>query len=779
MRTIHQKSQWQKYAKWMVGSSLLALAMHNPLAAQEVDQDRGKIETITVTAQKREQNLQNVPITVNAFGEDFMDQVGAESMKDLTMYTPGLEVSGVTQPRFTMRGISTDDFGVGTDPAVGIYVDGVYASRSGAALVFFNDVERVEVLKGPQGTLFGRNTAAGAISIINNKPTTDEMDANVAVRLGRFGKIRFEGMANVPVSDTFALRVNYLENSQDGWLKDAVSGKKLGAESNAAVRVAARWTPTDSTDFILAYERDRTRNDARPAIGIGAGNLNGGDPFGAFANDVVNLGEDRNLDGVTLTMEFDAGDITFTNITAYKTFNTRNREDEDGTANPALYFDTENWEDNEHIYEEFRFTGDIENLTLTGGISYYWEDARQESRTNATTNTIDTALVGLGIQPFPPFAGTTLLLNQAGYDFNLTGLPWNETMSNHGKYTAGALFGDATLHVTDKLNITFGIRYTEDHKEFSWFNGPRDAQQVDFIQQLIDINDFNFDFVFDLGALEGKEFKVNNKWDNLSKRLVVDYQAYDDLMVFAGYSEGYKAGGYNSVEVNSFFDPEYVENFEIGMKSQWLNDSLRFNATAYVYEYTNKQEISLETITSSGVPQYVTRTGDAEAAGFDAELTWLPSDNMRFFVNYGAIDAEWKNRTQSGVDISGQPTGTPSHRVAYGIDYFFNLDSGDEIRLHYDASLTTKRRQNNACFIAGTCTQQAYGFKTGTMRSFANLRATWTEEGGMWSASLYMQNLFNSRYIEGVNNITTATLGTPFASISMPRTFGLDLRVNF
>ena len=201
---------------------------------------RQVIEEITVTAQLRTQSLQDVPIAMQVVDSTLIADVAAENLGDLNGFVPGLVVSGdsPTQPRYQIRGIQTGDFGVGTDPAVGVYVDGIYAARSGASLLAFNDIERIEVLKGPQGTLFGRNSAAGAISIVTRQPE-DEFDSLLRVRFGEFGKQYYEGMLNTPIGDSLALRINGVYNKSDGWLQDAATGEDLMPEENWAGRVGA------------------------------------------------------------------------------------------------------------------------------------------------------------------------------------------------------------------------------------------------------------------------------------------------------------------------------------------------------------------------------------------------------------------------------------------------------------------------------------------------------------------------------------------------------------
>jgi iron complex outermembrane receptor protein len=228
-----------------------------------------EIEEIIVTAQLRSQSLQDVPIAMQVVDRQLIEDVAAEDMGDLNGFVPGLVVSGdsPTQPRYQIRGIQTGDFGVGTDPAVGVYVDGIYAARSGASMTAFNDIERIEVLKGPQGTLFGRNSAAGAISIVTAQPS-HEFDSLLRVRVGEFGKQYFEGMINTPIGEHFAVRANGVFNKSDGWMQDAATGADLNPEENWAGRVAMRWDLSDATSATLSFDHDNLDQLARPAIGL-------------------------------------------------------------------------------------------------------------------------------------------------------------------------------------------------------------------------------------------------------------------------------------------------------------------------------------------------------------------------------------------------------------------------------------------------------------------------------------------------------------------------------
>src|SRR6185295_3205829 len=221
--TIRKNTLANAIAKVLAGTGLAAVttgvAFAQEAGAPEV------LEEVTVSAQLRTQSLQDVPIAIQVVDKGLIADVAAENMRDLNGYVPGLVVSGdsPTQPKYQIRGIQTSDFGIGTDPAVGVYVDGIYSARTGASMLAFNDIERIEVLKGPQGTLFGRDSAAGAISIVTTQPS-HEFDSLLRVRFGEFGKQYYEGMINTPIGEHFALRANGVFNKSDGWMKDAATG---------------------------------------------------------------------------------------------------------------------------------------------------------------------------------------------------------------------------------------------------------------------------------------------------------------------------------------------------------------------------------------------------------------------------------------------------------------------------------------------------------------------------------------------------------------------------
>jgi iron complex outermembrane receptor protein len=808
-KTMNKRRNKLAYAvaKTLAGAGFAAVAPAIALAqGAEVPE---VLEEITVSAQLRNQSLQDVPIAIQVVDRALIADLAAEDLGDLNGFVPGLVVSGdsPTQPRYQIRGIQTGDFGVGTDPAVGVYVDGIYAARSGASLLAFNDIERIEILKGPQGTLFGRNSAAGAISIVSRQPSLNEFDSLLRVRFGDFGKQYFEGMLNAPIGEHLALRVNGVFNKSDGWMQDGATGEDLMPQENWAGRVALRWELSDNTSATLSWDHDDLDQLARPAIGLIPA-TGGPIPYPAdpatyldprkaqVFNDVVGNEESRQLDQVNLFVDHAFGSVDFRSSTSWRQFDTVNREDEDGTNQIAVYFDTANIESNESFYQEFRLSGRTDRLDWVAGVSYYNEKADQVSDTHTFTDAIDTLGTNLGIWdslgiPFPLYAGTSSFTEPFGV--SLLGLPWREAMYNHGNFEALAAFGDVIWHVNDKTNLTFGLRFTQDNKEFTWINGPHETPELDatvagleqagfFTMFPIPPEAFRFsDIVFSTDTPAGGVTQ-DDSWSDVSPRLVLDYKIDPNVMWFGSLAKGYKAGGYNSVEVGSQFDNEDVWNFETGIKSMFPDARVTLNASAFYYVYDNKQAISLVTdVPGSDIPQYLIDTSDEQAWGLDVDAQWKATDHFTLFGNLAFIDATYKDKMTQGtdpVDLSGEPTGEPYLSAALGARYGWMLGGAGKLDLSGRYAYRGESRCNADSELQGSCARQTI-FEVGEATQRLDARLAWNSTNEKYGLAAFVTNVLDDQYVTGINNLTTDIFGTAFGSISEPRMWGVEATVSF
>jgi len=756
-------------------SSLLAVDIGSTIAqAQEV-----YLEEVVVSAQKRDENIQDVPITLNAFTSDFLAKSGARHIGDLEIYTPGLEIdtASTTQPRYYIRGIGTDDFGIGTDPSVGIYIDGVYAARSGAALMFFSDVERVEILKGPQGTLFGRNAAAGAINVITKKPH-ELTEGSLLLRAGNYDKRLAEGVFNTAVADNVFVRLNAQYDDRDGFIKNEAGGQDLGTEGNKSGRASVLWQISDTTELLWTSDYVDTDHDAphsistNPNIGPAYGKS-----FGDVANDVQESTETRILQGHTVKFTQDWDELSFTSISSYREFKTQNREDEDGTADITRYLDTNNQESNYQFYQELRLNGDTDFVEWVAGASYFAEKAHAIQEVNITQTSLDRAIFASTgdpddyVPPSPPDA--TFLKSQ---------------VANIGDYNSAALFGDIKFLLSDVWSLTVGARVTRDEKDFTWIKNEADVFggiQLGLI---------------DSSAPNHARYSANDSWTNVSPRLVVDYKPAEDLMFYGTLSAGYKAGGFNSARVSytctgaagegsvgsglgcqnvdSRFDPEDVTNAELGMKSTWLDNQLRFNASIFDYLYKDRQ-VTEFVEGDGGFNSYVTLNGDVVGRGAEFDAAYQATANLAVTVNGGITDVKWKDYVLGGIDLDNQPVREPLRRIALGADY--NLHSGDigAFIFHVDYSYTSATRKNDAT----RAVYEPFGVNVkgfGTAKELTNARISWLEAAGRFEVSLWCENLFDKQYVSRYTDIAGAGV---FNSLAVtrddPRFYGVDFKYNY
>ncbi|KAF1728714.1 TonB-dependent receptor [Pseudoxanthomonas mexicana] len=779
------------------------------------EQDATNLDAIVVTAQSRQQELQDVPIALQVVDQQLLDDVAADNLGDIDAFVPGLVVDAAqpTQPSFRLRGVETSDFGIGTDPAVGVFVDGVYGGRGGGVLLPFVDVERIEVLKGPQGTLFGRNTAAGAISLVTRRPQ-DELEARLRLRLGNYGKQYADAMWNLPTGDNSALRFNALFNHSDGWFKDGATGKDLGGENVWATRAAWQVGLGDNTTALVSWDHESLDQNGRVATGIV--------PLPAYPqrppapvdpddsldprdiptySDATNA-EWRTFDGVTLIVDHALTWGHLTSTTSWRQYDALNQTEEDGTNRADLYIDSVNTESNETFYQEFKFAGSNARLDWVAGASFFKEDADQTSEVNTNTAAVDNIVRNLGIAPTPDgslFGFTSFLAQSAGIPVSLVGDRWNERFTNTLSTTAYAAFGDVIWRATDKLNLTFGLRYTRDEKDFTWLNTPRNAPELEAKLDLLESLGFfdalaqmgipitrellTFDMAFiDPPAMVNKGVLVRDKrsWSDFSPRFVVDYHFNDRAMVFGSLAKGYKAGGFNALQIGPAFENEDVWNAEVGIKQSFGRFS--YNASLFHYRYDNRQSIRLidpDPNNPVDIPRFVFDTGDLEATGIDFDMRWKVTDAFTLDAQAEWIDSKYKDYvTPEGVDLDGEPTGEPRFTASVGAAYKMSLGDSGDLRLSARHAYRGRTRCNAGSDLQGDCGVNAL-LDIGEPRERTDVRVGWTSPQGTWSWAVYGNNIFDNQYVKGLNTYGRGPLGVVGATISEPRTYGMEVAVKF
>jgi len=360
-------------------------------------------------------------------------------------------------------------------------------------------------------------------------------------------------------------------------------------------------------------------------------------------------------------------------------------------------------------------------------------------------------------------------------------------MINHGYSRAGAVFGDVIWHVADHWNLTTGVRFTHDERDFSWYNPTRTATELD--AGLAALTGFGFplppfpyteNIEFNTPISTAAPLRVNNSWNDTSPRVVLDYKPQPDLMIYGSVAKGYQAGGYNALEPGAKYDPETVRNYELGVKSELFDHSLLLNASVYYYLYSNLQSLTLVSNGNGDIPAYEVTVSDQHAKGVDFEARWQATGalNLNFLAAY--IDDTYKNYiAPDGTDLSGQATGEPLWSLAAGLDYKWRDVVGGDLDFTLQDAYRGAARCNADSQAQGSCLSIP-AFRTGTAENRTDARIGWVSRGQVpVSVAIYGNNLFDKQYATGVQLISATTIGTPFSNITAPRFYGVELGVHF
>lgn len=625
--------------------SLMSLAGTVAYAQENSAEDNSfSLEEIVVTAQKRAENLQEIPLAITAMSGDFLDQASINAVDEVSMRTPGFTMTrfNMAQPQLYIRGIgSTDDSAFG-DQSVGVFIDEVYIGRAGGSDFDLMDLERIEVLRGPQGTLYGKNVAGGAVNILTRKPTA-ETYGKIRGSYGNMNRYELRGLVNGALSENINAKLSLSKVERDGHSVSSIDGTKLSDENNFSARAQFLFTPSDNLEILLTgdYSRDRLAGNSRDCF---AGQFVffpwfvPGAPYGASLcsedprvnEKTVNGYQNRDVWGLSAKVTYDSPVGEFTSITAYRNSEFDFQEDFSGSdANLVI----NNVDEKAHQFsQEFRL-GDVSEdgrLKWVVGLYYFTETVDRLDNNDFRGNDIaafatPSPVPGLSWGQFLPLIGQT---GWGQADFNIFFDQYNVTKSY-------ATFAQATYDVTEKLALTLGARYTHEKKD-------------------ADINGYGFDPTG--GFLAGTyDVSPSKSWNSFIPKASLDYQLTDDIMIYASYSQGFKSGGFNGSAASETaaiqgFDPEKAKQWEIGFKSMFLDDRVRLNLTAFHIDYTDLQVFKLV----NGSTLVIENAADAKSKGFEAEITAALTESLTLTANYAYLDATYKNyTTETGADLSG------------------------------------------------------------------------------------------------------------------------------
>lgn len=635
------------------------------------------IEEITVTATKRPESMQDIPIAMSAFTGDAIEEAGVKDIRDIAGQTPGLSIKsrGDTEASVFIRGIGSQAPGIGADPAVGIYIDGLYAARGTNATAAFFDIERVEVVKGPQGTLFGRNASAGAISIITRKPEIGEQYGSALIGFGDEGQQKYELIYNASLSDNSAVRIGVKHDRRDGLYENAATGKELNGRENTNARLSFLYDAGGSYTTNLSLEYVDSVSTAGFVL-----------PEDSFA-DVVRQDDapnDQTLESLRLnwTNAWELGDAaTLTSITGYYEHDV-NVTPVDADKVEFFVATFEEPQDAKFISQELRLNGASDALDWFVGTSYVKEEL--SFRNNLAYDEFVVADVfGLNADDVEGDAcNGTIDFGDGNGPISVPVCLANavEQPSGNGETTSWAVYGDATWHVSDTIDINAGVRYTNDDKELT-YNMPSTGGLLSGLDGQI------------FGPITAGPRNEADSFTSTDPRLAVNFHVADGVMLYVSGAKGYKSGGFNrTVDPGTLeilpFSKEENTSYEFGIKAALFGGRGQLNAAVFKNDYTDFQlerQINL-------LPQ-VENVGDIEVSGLDLDFRFLVSDAFEVWGSLGlldtkvvaAIDPSYEgNKSPQAPDTSGSLSGKYSILAGSGDvdfiatwsyvgDFFFDL----------------------------------------------------------------------------------------------------------
>ena len=797
-----------------VNAIILTIASLTLSSATQAQSGAGLLEEILVTAQKRQQQAIDVPIAIGTFSQRDIINTGALNLQDIDAYIVGFDAGGesFTQQGYRIRGISSPNISTGGDPSVATFYDDAYLPRA-ATTVAFADIDRVEVLRGPQGTLFGRNAAAGVVNMIPNAPS-DTQEGFARLRAGNYNLMRLEGMINIPVSDTFSLRANALVNQRDGISENVEPAEFDAAEKgNWAGRIAMRWVPSEATTLQLAVDVDHFDQSPSMALGVSPFSLNT-DPFsGRYANDVIDGEETRDMWGITGKWFQDLNEQwSMTAIANYRDFETSNRQDEDGTADPTRYFDTNNIEDSDITYTEVRFNYNTARINAVMGATYSLENTYQRTEANALADSIarlvtqdfnagfgfnmdhiwnpDDYAVALSAVGIPVTATEIQDSGDFWYEFisgalgepmlfgpSFEGEVWGEYIINEGEFENYGIYADVEYAISDRLSLTAGLRYSEDTKEFSWLIPPTTfaALRPGVSNQIFT------DASGDYAAAATTPTVAKDSWSKTTGRLVATYRLSEQLIAYGSVSTGYKAGGFDSLAIKTSLEPlqpENSEQYEIGLKGDLFDGRLQVQLAVFDLTVDGRQR-SVETRPpgqDNAIPTVI--NVDSGVQGVELNVSWLITDDLLFTAL--STYREEENQSEEFYDAKGELTQFDSSSDTAGnytltLDWRPKLAAGNLlVRGEYIYAENT-RDADDANYNPDFESISGYTDD----RRLVNGRIAWSHPEDRWELALWGRNLTDEDRISGISQTTVAVFGTPIMRILDPRTYGVEAIYRF
>ncbi|MEE4379176.1 MAG: TonB-dependent receptor [Candidatus Competibacteraceae bacterium] len=803
-------------AALIAGTAFPALSQDAPSRARSL-----VLEEVVVTAQKREQSINDIPMAITAFSGDSMQEMGIQDTADLALIVPGFAFSEsqAGAPVYTLRGIGFNEQSTQATSTVGVYVDEIaipFPIMTRGAML---DVERVEVLKGPQGTLYGRNSTGGAVNYIANKPT-EEFESRISTTYGRFDTLNVDGFVSGSITDNVQARLAAkVVNSSEGWQESVTRDDDLGEQDKLALRLSLAAQLGDNTDvaFNLGYWKDESDTIAPQFVEF----TNPQDPDNSDALSQVLLAylPDQPLDdaqdadwtqngnqrfdmentSVSLQIAHAINDsITFKSLTGYAEFEENGSTYERGgiqgipasdvpdayksgriTGQSTGFFFNDGYEafnDIDSITQEFRLTGEYDNVTWITGV--YYSNSTVDNR-NIQIQEADSA-TAFGPAPFLNFTGSENFGSQ-------------ET-------TTYAVFASADWTLTDNLVVTTGLRYTEDEADFTGCSadpGPGDlADFLNVVLAAVDPQAQAGECVTLNESFKSAEHSDTLKEDSISWRLAADYSFTDDTSAYISYSRGFKSGSFPTLGAlnASQFAPavqEQLDAYELGFKSTLADGAAQLNGSVFYYDYTDKQLLTKIPDVIFGSLFAVRNADSSTVVGAELDLQWVPVQGLTIAGGISYLDTEissfegtsqrlqFTNFEGSELPFSSriQASGTAKYEWSVGDNLMANIaldvSYTDDSNADFESSEPTYNTLPD-----GSGEELPYVFDENFRidgYTLVNARIGISDAGSKWATYLWARNLTDELYVTNVVQQSDSVA----RYVGMPRTYGVTLDYSF
>ncbi len=782
-----------KSACLILVTTIISLASAVPVWAQpdpspgegsEVIQ-RALIEEIVVVARRREESIQDVPVAISAFTGTQLEKAGIEMVSQLAEIVPnmvfhtGAPIGGSTSTgSLYIRGVGSNEVSMGTEPGVGLYVDDVYLARSVGSVLELVDIESVQVLRGPQGALFGRNSVGGAI-LLNTRRPADEFGGTVELTAGTDDRMEIRAALDVPLNESVRTRLSMLAGERDGYVNNLDGGDNLGDKRRVAGRGVLEWDAADNVMVTVTADATRERGSAIPSVLLGLvpvipgtstpsqiqelANLNmncGGasvlgnsgnpacidqqyirgpfDGFGGYVSPHPIFDSQGSkpyanksyLDvwGVSMKLAWEMNEsLTMNSITAWREVDAFWPSNSDHSPNPGA--ETKNDYKQEQFSQEFQLLGSALDGRMDWITGLYYFKEKGEN---------------LNVVHFPA------VIFRSGGKFETESL---------------AVFAQGSYKLTDALEWTVGMRYTTEDKKYD----TASFQQIigvlvdPFSQTYLDFRANPIPFVF--GPTPDLDF------DEFTPSTTLAWHVGAQTMIYASYAEGYKSGGYEQrlapgTPVVPSFDPEYSKVYELGLKTTLADGRLGFSGAIFTNDYSGMQ-ISV----TDGVAPTLTNAGDATINGVELELDWKPLQQTLVSASVGWLDASYDRLSQralaSGVSLGNDLPNVSEWQLAASLSYDFELQGNGTLTPRVDWSWRSEYSVDSA--NTPLLTQPDF--------HLINASITWTSPDQRWATILTARNITDEAYL--VAGIAQYSVGQTEGQFARPREWNLSLRYTF